>query len=94
MMMSFRQTATAALAFISLAVPLAARAQQDQATPPEVVQKVRQAARDLAKSGEAGLATFSGKNATSVWKDSYIFVITNIPNIYQTFRRRSGPPTA
>ena len=37
---------------------------------------MRQAAQDLAKSGEAGLATFSGKNATSVWKDSYTFVIS------------------
>ena len=37
---------------------------------------MQQAAQDLAKSGEAGLATFSSKNATSVWKDSYIFVVS------------------
>jgi signal transduction histidine kinase len=73
--MSSHRTATAALAFgLVLACPFAARSQQDQATPQEIMQKVRQAAQDLAKSGEAGLATFSSKNATSVWKDSYITV--------------------
>ena len=50
-------------------------ARQDQATPEEVVRRVRQAARDLAGSGEAGLATFRAANATSVWKDSYTFVL-------------------
>ena len=53
-----------------------ARAQQDHATPQEIVQKVQQATQDLAKAGEAGLATFSSKNATSVWKDSYTFVLS------------------
>jgi cytochrome c len=52
------------------------RADQDRATPQEVIQRVEQAAQDLAKSGEAGLATFSSKNASSVWKDSYIFVLS------------------
>ena len=51
-------------------------ARQDQATPEEVVRRVRQAARDIAGSGEAGLATFRGENATSVWKDSYTFVLS------------------
>ena len=37
---------------------------------------MQQAVQDLAKSGEAGLATFSSKNATSVWKDSYTFVLS------------------
>jgi hypothetical protein len=70
-----RWTATAALAFgLVLAWVGSARAEQDRATPQEVIQRVQQAAHDLAKSGEAGLATFSGKNATSVWKDSYTFV--------------------
>ena len=50
-------------------------ARQDRATPEEVIQRVRQAARDIAGSGEAGLATFRGENATSVWKDSYTFVL-------------------
>ena len=67
----------AALAFgFVLASPFAARAQQDHATPQEVVQRVRQAAQDIAKSGEVGLATFSSTNATSVWKDSYTFVLS------------------
>ena len=77
-MMSSHRIATAALicGLVLAGVVGTARAQQDHATPQEVVQKVRQAAQDLAKSGEAGLATFSGKNATSVWKDSYTFVIS------------------
>ena len=37
---------------------------------------MQEAAQDLAKSGDAGLATFSRKNATSVWKDSYSFVLS------------------
>ena len=51
-------------------------AQQDHATPQEVVQRVRQAAQDIAKAGEGGLVTYNGKNATSVWKDSYVFVLS------------------
>ena len=71
-----RGTATAALAVgLVLACVGTARAEQDHATPQEVMQRVQQAAQDIAKSGEAGLATFSSKNATSVWKDSYIFVL-------------------
>jgi cytochrome c len=72
-----RATATAALALgLGLACVGTARAQQDRATPQEVMQRVQHAAQELAKSGEAGLATFSSKNATSVWKDSYIFVLS------------------
>ena len=76
--MSSHRIATAALicGLVLAGVVGTALAQQDHATPQEVVQKVRQAAQDLAKSGEAGLATFSGQNATSVWKDSYTFVIS------------------
>jgi cytochrome c len=70
-----RRSVTAALAFgLVVAWVGSARAEQDRATPQEVIQRVQQAAQELAKSGEAGLATFSGKNATSVWKDSYTFV--------------------
>ena len=50
--------------------------QQEHATPEEVIRRVRRAARDLARSGEAGLATYSGRNATSVWKDSYVTVVS------------------
>ena len=61
-----RRTATAALALdFVLASVDAAHAGQDRATPQEVIQRVQQAAQDLAKSGEAGLATFSSKNATA-----------------------------
>jgi hypothetical protein len=71
------RTAAAALAlgfiFAGLNVP---RAGQDSATPQEVIQRVQQAAQDLTTSGAAGLATFSSKNATSVWKDSYTFVLS------------------
>ena len=75
--MFFRRTATAALALgFVLACVGTARAEQDHATPQEVIQKVQQAAQDLAKSGKAGLATFSSQNATSVWKDSYTFVLS------------------
>ena len=77
MTMSSRRTATAALAFgLVLACAGTAPAQQDHATPQEVVQRVQQAAQDIAKAGEAGLATFTGMNATSVWKDSYTFVVS------------------
>jgi cytochrome c len=75
--MPSRRTATAALAFgVVLACIGTAPAQQDQATPQEVTQKVRQAAQDIAKSGEAGLIPYTSRNATSVWKDSYIFVLS------------------
>jgi signal transduction histidine kinase len=64
------------LAFgFGLAGSLAARAQQDHATPQEAVQRVRQAVQAIANEGESGLATYGGKNATSVWKDSYSFVV-------------------
>jgi methyl-accepting chemotaxis protein len=74
--MSSHRTLTAVLAFFVLACPFAVRAQQDHATPQEVVQRVRQAAQAIAESGEAGLATYRGKNATSVWKDSYLTVVS------------------
>jgi hypothetical protein len=71
------RTATAVLAIgFVLACVGTARADQDRATPEEVIQRVQQAAQDLATSGETGLATFSSKNATSVWKASYTFVLS------------------
>ena len=76
--MSSRRTATAVLA---LGLTLAAwgsstPAQQDHTSAQEVVRRVQQAAQDVAKSGDAALATFSSKNDTSVWQDSYIFVLS------------------
>ncbi len=46
----------------------------DQATPQEVIQKVKEAADYLSKKGEAGLADFNKKGTKWVWKDTYIFV--------------------
>jgi cytochrome c len=71
------RTAAAALAIgFVLACGGTAGAEQERATPQEVIQKVQQAAQELAKSGEAGLAMYSSRNPTSVWKDSYIFVLS------------------
>ena len=75
--MSSRRTATAALAVgLAFACVGIASAQQDHATPQEVVQRVRQAAQDIAKHGEASLATYGSRNDTSVWKDSYVTVVS------------------
>lgn len=52
------------------------RAQQDHATPQEVVQKVRQASQAIAAQHETALATYRSKNDTAVWKDSYVFVLS------------------
>jgi cytochrome c len=72
-----RRTARAALVLgFVLAGGGTAGAEQDRATPQEVIKRVQQAAAELAKSGEAGLATYSSRNPTSVWKDSYIFVLS------------------
>src|SRR5690348_10702384 len=75
--MSSRRTVTVALAiglvFACVGTP---SAQQDHATPQEVVQRVQQAAQAIAKQGEAGLATYSSQNDTSVWTDSYVFVLS------------------
>jgi hypothetical protein len=46
----------------------------DAATPEEIVVKVKEAAANLSKSGEAGLAEFNQKDGPWVWKDTYIFV--------------------
>src|SRR3954470_5384273 len=75
--MSSRWGMKAVLAIgIALAGSLAAHAQQDHATPQEVVYRVRQAAKDIAELGEEGLATYRGRNVTSVWKDSYVTVLS------------------
>jgi cytochrome c len=76
-MLLSRGTARAALVVgFLLAGGGTADAEQDRATPQEVIKRVQQAAQELAKSGEAGLASYSSKNPTSVWKDSYIFVLS------------------
>jgi cytochrome c len=64
-------------AVVTLSVPVlsasGARAQEKGATPQEVIQKVKQAARDLAQ--EAGLETFKQKHSEYVWADTYVFVV-------------------
>jgi cytochrome c len=95
-----RRTATAALMLgVVAACADTGPAEQDRATPQEVVQKVRHAAQDLAESGEAGLATFSSENATSVWKDSYTFVLsceegTSVNVAHPLRPELKGQPTA
>ena len=44
--------------------------------PWQKVVRVSMKEQNLELSGEAGLTTFSSKNATSVWKDSYTFVVS------------------
>lgn len=47
---------------------------QEEATPEEVVQLVREAAAFLSEKGEPGLATFRDKATTFVFKNSFVFV--------------------
>ena len=47
---------------------------QEQATPEEVVQKVKDAAKYLSEAGEAGLKNFQSKDSEYVWKDTYVVV--------------------
>lgn len=47
----------------------------DQATPQEVIQKVRQAAEYLGTAGQTGLAQFSDSKGKWVWKDTYVWVL-------------------
>jgi len=46
----------------------------EEATPEEVIAKVKEAAAYLAKEGEGGLKTFKSMDSPFVWKDSYVFV--------------------
>jgi cytochrome c len=58
----------------ALVFPSASSAQEEQATPEEVVQKVKAAADYLSKSGEAGLEQFESQGSEYVWKDTYVVV--------------------
>jgi cytochrome c len=73
----FRISATAAglvaLAAIA-ATASAADGKGDRATAREVVEKVREAAAYLKRTGVPGLKAFHGKSSRYVWKDSYVFV--------------------
>ena len=46
----------------------------DGVTPEEVIAKVRAAAADLARDGEAGLAAIGAEGSPYIWKDTYVFV--------------------
>ena len=50
-------------------------AQGEQATPGEVMAKVRKAAAFLAKHGEEGLEVLRDKASEFTWKDTYVFVV-------------------
>ena len=62
------------VALLAATFTTGAAAQQEGATPEEVVQKVNQAAQDLAQEGEAGLEAFRTEDSEYVWKDSYVVV--------------------
>jgi cytochrome c len=49
-------------------------AADEQATPEEVIVKVRDAAALIATEGEASLSLFEDARSDFVWKDSYVFV--------------------
>jgi cytochrome c len=49
-------------------------ADDGQATPEEVIAKVRAAAGYIETEGEAGLSLFDEAESDYVWKDSYVFV--------------------
>jgi signal transduction histidine kinase len=68
----FRLGLVAGLALMAMTMAPAQAA--EQATPQEVVEKVRAAAELLARDGEAGLAQFQGLDSAWVWKDSYVYV--------------------
>ena len=62
------------VALLAATFTTGAVAQQNGATPEEVVQKVNQAAQQLAQEGEAGLDAFRTTGSEYVWKDSYVVV--------------------
>lgn len=47
----------------------------ENATPEEVIQKVREAAAYLESAGDPGLEAFMDKTSRWVWKDTYVFVL-------------------
>ncbi len=47
---------------------------EEEATPQEVVAKVKAARDYLVTAGQAGLAEFNDKNGRWAWKDTYVFV--------------------
>ncbi len=48
---------------------------RNEATPLEVVEKVRRAAKLLAEQGPAGLRILRNNTSIFTWKDTYVFVV-------------------
>ncbi len=73
--------------FISLLVAMPVCAEDEAATPEDVIEKVRAAAEFLAEEGEAGLTDFT-KDSEWVWKDTYVWV-----NDCENWTARAHPVT-
>lgn len=58
---------------LALAVPAAALAADEAATPEEAITKVWSAAKFLQNKGASGFASLNSKDGPWVWKDSYVF---------------------
>ena len=54
---------------------VSASAAQEQASPEDVVSKVREAAEFLSQSGNEGLKEFMDPKGRWVWKDTYVWVL-------------------
>lgn len=61
--------------FLTVVSPGLLWAAEENATPQEVIEKVKAAAAFLAEKGTDGPAAFKADLAQWVWKDSYVFVI-------------------
>jgi len=57
-----------------LAWPVPLTAAEEEATPQDVIAKVKEAADFLEKNGKGGLKTFKSMDSPFVWKDTYVFV--------------------
>ena len=64
----------AALATLMMIITIGFATAEENATPEEVIAKVKAAAEFLSKEGEAGLAQFNDPKGPWVHKDTYVFV--------------------
>ena len=66
---------TMALSLIAVLAWLSPQAAaEEEATPQEVIVKVKEASAYLAKTGKSGLKTFDSADSPFVWKDTYVIV--------------------
>lgn len=72
-MKTFIFAAAFGIAFCTSAVKVFA--ENETATPEEVVAKVQAAAKLLSEQGSAGLKTLRDPNSEYAWKDTYVFVV-------------------